>query len=245
MVAVDRAVAGAGMIEEGYLVPLSAGQGGAPSYLLVGLSPALPFDAAYRRFLEQVAGYLQVARTRVEEAERRAAAELEEKRLLAQRETLLADLEVGEPRQGRIPGHARARAAQPAVADRDRASAHAREERTARAARAGDHRTAGRSPDASGRRSAGRGADRARQGGAAPRDRRRRRRRDQGRGDRGRPAGEAAPPPGDRVRARPLLVQRRSGSAVAGRRQPAHERREIHRPWRGRSPWSCRATTTR
>ena len=94
MVAVDRAVAGAGMIEAGYVMPLSAGQGGGGSYLLVGLSPALPFDAAYRRFLEQVAGYLRVARTRVEEAERRAAAELEQKRLLAQRETLLADLEV-------------------------------------------------------------------------------------------------------------------------------------------------------
>jgi signal transduction histidine kinase len=94
MVAPDRAVAGRGTIEVGYLAPLSAGQGGAPSYLLVGLSPALPFDAAYRRFLQQVAGYLQVARTRVDEAERRAAAEREEKRLLTQRETLLADLEV-------------------------------------------------------------------------------------------------------------------------------------------------------
>jgi signal transduction histidine kinase len=94
MVAVDRAVAGAGTIEAGYVMPLPASRGGARSYLLVGLSPALPFDAAYRRFLEQVAGYLRVARTRVEEAERRAAAELEGKRLVAQRESLLADLEV-------------------------------------------------------------------------------------------------------------------------------------------------------
>jgi signal transduction histidine kinase len=92
--AVARAASGAGLIRQAHLAPLSARAGRERSYLLVGLSPSLPFDAAYQRFLEQVAGYLQVARTRVDEAERRADAELEEKRLLEQRDILLADLEV-------------------------------------------------------------------------------------------------------------------------------------------------------
>jgi signal transduction histidine kinase len=78
--AVARAASGAGLIQQGYLAPLLAGPGRERSYLLVGLSPFLPFDATYQRFLEQLADYLQVA--------------LEEKRLIEQRHGLLADLEV-------------------------------------------------------------------------------------------------------------------------------------------------------
>ena len=241
----DRAVAGTGMIEEGYLVPLSSGQGGGASYLLVGLSPALPFDAAYRRFLQQVAGYLQVARTRVEEAERRAAAEREEKRLLAQRETLLAELEVANRAKDEflaMLGHELRNPLSPIVTAlrlmRRRREPHVPREQEI-IERQVDHlmRLVDDLLDVA---RIARGKVELRREVVDVADVV-----DQGGGDRGRPAGEAAPPLGDRVRAGALLVQRRSGSAIAGRRQPAHERRQIHRPWGARSPWPCRPLTTR
>ena len=141
--------------------------------------------------------------------------------------------ERGEPRQGRVPGHARPRAAQPARADPHRAAAHA----------AARHRT---SPEreraiierqvqhlvAPGRRPARRLAHHPRQGRAAsasrwswptswPR-----------RVEIAEPAARAAAPPARRVdvpSAR-LHGRRRSGAAGAGGRQPADQRRQVHRP---------------
>lgn len=52
--------------------------------VVVGLSPRLPFDAAYRAFLEQVTSYIALARARVTEFERRARAKAEQRSLLLQ-----------------------------------------------------------------------------------------------------------------------------------------------------------------
>ena len=62
---------------------------------------------------------------------------------------------VVQPRQGRVPGHAEPRAAQPALPHRDRAAAHAHAAGGGgRRARAGDDRAAGPAPDPAGGRPA-------------------------------------------------------------------------------------------
>ena len=64
----------------------------------------------------------------MEEAERRAVAELEEERLLAQREILLADLEVANRAKDEFLAMLGHELRNPLVADRDGAAADAREE---------------------------------------------------------------------------------------------------------------------
>jgi signal transduction histidine kinase/CheY-like chemotaxis protein len=54
------------------------------STLVLGVNPNLSFDDAYRRFAEQLAGYLQVATTRIDEAARRLELETERRNLMAQ-----------------------------------------------------------------------------------------------------------------------------------------------------------------
>jgi signal transduction histidine kinase/ActR/RegA family two-component response regulator len=67
-----------------YVAPLAPLSDDRPSFLVFGISPRLSFDDAYRRFLEQVTGHLQVARIRVAEAAHRATIELERRNLLEQ-----------------------------------------------------------------------------------------------------------------------------------------------------------------
>jgi signal transduction histidine kinase len=69
---------------EVFISPLSLTKGEAQSFLVFGVSPQLSFDDGYRRFLEQVKGHLLVATTRVDEALRRTAVELERRNLLEQ-----------------------------------------------------------------------------------------------------------------------------------------------------------------
>ena len=87
-------------------------------------------------------------------------------RTAAERATLVRELEAGEPREGRVPRHARSRAAQSALADRHGARAPAAPTRRDES-RARDHRAPGRTPRPPGRRPARRLADHARQDRAA------------------------------------------------------------------------------
>ena len=126
-----------------YVAPLPARVVEQPLLLVLGLSPQLSIDEAYRRFLEQVSGHLQLAknprgrgggpRCNRPRAAPSGRAERDRARGAAR------GAAVGEPRQGRVPGHARPRAAQPAVADRHRAAA----DEAARRSR--DHRASSRS----------------------------------------------------------------------------------------------------
>jgi len=80
-----------------YVAPLPARASERPSLLVLGLSSRLSIDEPYRRFLEQVSGHLQMAKTRVDEAADRAAIDLERRSLVeqneAEREELLGELQ--------------------------------------------------------------------------------------------------------------------------------------------------------
>ena len=139
------------------------------------------------------------------------------------------------PRQGRVPGHAGARAAQPAGAHRQRAARDGAQGRRRRA-RARGHRTPGQAHDAAGRRPAGRVAHRARPHPAGAHAGAR------GRaaaacGRDGAAAGGAARAP---ARRQPAVVARavvgRLGAAGAGDHQPADQRRALHAARRAHPP---------
>ena len=70
-----------------YVAPLPARASERPTLLILGLSSQLSMDRPYRRFLEQVSGHLQLAKTRVDEAANREAIDLERRSLVAQNET--------------------------------------------------------------------------------------------------------------------------------------------------------------
>jgi signal transduction histidine kinase len=72
------------------VLPLFPGESGRDAVLVFGLSGRLSFDDAYRRFLEQVAGSMRLAQTRLEEMARRARVELER---LNEREGLLREVQ--------------------------------------------------------------------------------------------------------------------------------------------------------
>jgi signal transduction histidine kinase/ActR/RegA family two-component response regulator len=80
-----------------YVAPLPARASERPSLLVLGLSSQLSIDEPYRRFLEQVSGHLQLAKTRVDEAADRAAVDVERRSLVEQnqadREELLGELQ--------------------------------------------------------------------------------------------------------------------------------------------------------
>jgi signal transduction histidine kinase len=54
------------------------------STLVLGINPNLSFDDGYRRFVEQLVGYVQLAKTRIDAATRRAELETERRNLLEQ-----------------------------------------------------------------------------------------------------------------------------------------------------------------
>jgi signal transduction histidine kinase/CheY-like chemotaxis protein len=84
-------------VRDVYIAPLPARSGETPSFLVMGLSPQLSIDEPYRRFLEQVSGHLQLAKTRVDQGADRAASERERRSLVeqtdAEREELLGELQ--------------------------------------------------------------------------------------------------------------------------------------------------------
>ena len=105
-----------------------------------------------------------------------------------------------EPREGRVPGDARPRAAEPALADRDRAPPHPAA-RDRLEPRARDRHAPGRAPGAARRRPARRLAHHPREGPAAPR------------------ADRALPPP-SRARSRWRARCSRSGATTSRSRSP-------------------------
>jgi signal transduction histidine kinase/CheY-like chemotaxis protein len=84
-------------VRDVYVAPLPARNDETPSFLVLGLSPQLSIDEPYRRFLEQVSGHLQLAKTRVDQSADRAAIDLERRSLVeqtdAEREELLGELQ--------------------------------------------------------------------------------------------------------------------------------------------------------
>jgi signal transduction histidine kinase len=73
--------------------PLSADEHGHDSLLVFGISPRLSFDDAYRRFLEQLTGYVRLSQTRVDDAERRIRARVDLEKAQAEREGILRELQ--------------------------------------------------------------------------------------------------------------------------------------------------------
>jgi PAS domain-containing protein len=137
-----------------------------------------------------------------------------------------------QPLEGRVPGHARPRAAQPAGADPDRAQADAAAPSRRRRARARHHRAAGRSRAPARRGSARRVAHSPRAHHAQARARRAVR--GGGQGDRDvEPARRVqAAHAGARHRAQRAAGRRRSDAAGAGGLQPRRQRRQVHRAGR-------------
>jgi signal transduction histidine kinase/ActR/RegA family two-component response regulator len=80
-----------------YVAPLPARAAERSSLLVMGLSARLSIDEPYRRFLEQVSGHLQLAKTRVDQTADRSAIDLERRSLVEQtdteREQLLGELQ--------------------------------------------------------------------------------------------------------------------------------------------------------
>jgi signal transduction histidine kinase len=69
-----------------FIVPLGDGRGRPSGFLVMGLSPRLPFDASYRDHLLQIAGHLGLVLARIETYRAREAA-------AAERDVLLRELE--------------------------------------------------------------------------------------------------------------------------------------------------------
>ena len=146
-----------------------------------------------------------------------------------------AGLALGGSPQGRIPGDARARAAQPAGADFEQPRDHEAVRGVRQSAHAAGRRSDGApdpSPQSPRRRSPRSVAHYARchrgpQGTPRPDEHR------QG-GDRDQPAGARQPPPRALGRARSggHVRRRRSGAPHPGVRQPAQQRRQVHEPRR-------------
>jgi signal transduction histidine kinase/CheY-like chemotaxis protein len=67
-----------------YVTPIHSPIVGRAGFVVLGINPTLSFDAAYRRFAEQVTSYLQAAATRIDEMIRRGEVEIERRNLLEQ-----------------------------------------------------------------------------------------------------------------------------------------------------------------
>jgi len=84
-------------VRDVYVAPLVVRAGEKATFLLLGLSPRLSFDEPYGRFLEQISGNLQLAKTRVDHRAEREASDLERRHLVeqtqAEREELLGELQ--------------------------------------------------------------------------------------------------------------------------------------------------------
>ena len=176
----------------------------------------------------QVYGIMAVA---VEVTEQVVARRVLEKRLRRARQAARR-AGIGQPRQGRVPRHARPRAAQPARADRHRARADAAATAPAIETRARDHR-------APGRRTWSRLVDDLLDVSRITRGKielRKRARRDlrhvvaqRGRDRRARCSSSATSTLDVDVPRDGLVGRRRSGAAGAGAVEPADQRRQVHR----------------
>ena len=165
---------------------------------------------------------------------------IEAHQALAQLDGLRSGRRERQSREGRVPRHARARAAQSVVADRHRAAVDEAAGARGIRARPRRDRASGHPPDAAGRRSSRRVEDRARQGRTESRSRR-----DLGSGREGDRNGEPAAraekshPVGPGAETRPAGGCRHH-AAQPGDFEPADQRRQVHavgrahyHPWRG------------
>ena len=75
---------GTAQAREVYVVPLSTESGQEVPFIILGISPWLPFDESYVYFLAQVTAQIEVSRSRIAEAARREALEMERRNLLEQ-----------------------------------------------------------------------------------------------------------------------------------------------------------------